>query len=357
VPHTSVTACDFEPLELPLTEPFAVAQGAPEVAENVLVRVQLAGGIHGLGEAAPFTAVSGETQASTLAALARLRDVVVGKKAKDIPRELAALEPEAPSARAAIEMAVLDGLAKAADLPLWRYFGGRGSELRTDMTVTAGDVEHAKSSALAIVRRGISVIKVKVGAADPDRDIERLAAIRAAAPKARLVVDANGGFDLAGARRFLDGLRRHGVVIELFEQPLPRGPLEPWRELAAIAPMPLCADESARSATEVRSLARAGAARSVNIKVMKSGVAEARAMITAAKELGMSLMIGGMVESILAMSFSAHLAAGEGGFTHVDLDTPMFVARHPFAGGYAQTGEVLKLGHVRAGHGVELAAR
>ena len=67
---------------------------------------------------------------------------------------------------------------------------------------------------------------------------------------------------------------------------------------------------------------------------------------------GLSLMIGGMVESSLAMSFSAHLAAGLADFRYVDLDTPMFIAESPFRGGFEQKGAVLDVAHVRAGHGV-----
>jgi L-alanine-DL-glutamate epimerase-like enolase superfamily enzyme len=63
-------------------------------------------------------------------------------------------------------------------------------------------------------------------------------------------------------------------------------------------------------------------------------------------------MIGGMVESMLAMSMSAHVAAGLGGFTFVDLDTPMFLAENPFIGGFRQTGDQLALDHIDAGHGV-----
>ena len=66
-------------------------------------------------------------------------------------------------------------------------------------------------------------------------------------------------------------------------------------------------------------------------------------------------MIGGMVESTLAMSCSAHLAAGLGGFHYADLDTPLFIAKHPFRGGYQQQGPRVSIASVTAGHGVELA--
>ena len=66
---TVITELTAEPLDLPLTEPFAISTGAQHVAHNVLVRLTLADGTTGLGEAAPFTAVSGETQQRTLASI------------------------------------------------------------------------------------------------------------------------------------------------------------------------------------------------------------------------------------------------------------------------------------------------
>ena len=92
----------------------------------------------------------------------------------------------------------------------------------------------------------------------------------------------------------------------------------------------------------------------VNIKPMKSGILEAIAIWNVATAAGLKLMIGGMLESPLAMSFSAHLAAGLGGFTYVDLDTPMFMQGHPFVGGFLQTGARLSVAHVEMGHGVRL---
>lgn len=118
----------FEPLDLPLTEPFAIATGAPEQANNVLVRVRLEDGTVGLGEAAPFTAVSGETQASTLAALASVHEALLGREAgawRPIGAWLAEALPQAPSARCGLELALLDALGRHHHLPLTTFFGGR----------------------------------------------------------------------------------------------------------------------------------------------------------------------------------------------------------------------------------------
>jgi L-Ala-D/L-Glu epimerase len=90
----------------------------------------------------------------------------------------------------------------------------------------------------------------------------------------------------------------------------------------------------------------------LNIKLMKMGIAEALDVVGIARAAGLGLMIGGMVESILAMTCSACFAAGLGGFTFVDLDTPMFLAVNPFDGGFAQQGATLALDQIAMGHGV-----
>ena len=110
-----------------------------------------------------------------------------------------------------------------------------------------------------------------------------------------------------------------------------------------------------RSAKDVLRLIREGAATGVNLKIMKCGVVESLMMWHLARAAGMELMIGGMVESTLAMSCSAHLAAGLGGFHYADLDTPLFIAKHPFRGGYQQQGARVSIASATLGHGVELA--
>jgi L-Ala-D/L-Glu epimerase len=357
---TTIHELVVEPLDLALTEPFAIAGGAQLAAHNVLVEVRLAGGASGLGEAAPFPAVSGETQASTIAALGELSDLVRGRDARGwraIASAMTERAPLAPSARCALEIAILDALARHHGLSLETFFGGTGAAVETDVTIVAGDATHAAEAARDIASRGFRAIKIKVGALAPEADAERVVCVRDAAPHARLLVDANGGYDVAGARRFLGAVAEAGVSLALFEQPVPRGDLAAMRAVTDASDVPVCADESARTADDVLALWRAGAARAVNLKPMKSGVSETLAMWAVARAAGLELMIGGMVESVLAMSFSAHLASGLGGFAHVDLDTPLFIAAHPFEGGFVQRGPRLDLTGVTAGHGVIRAQR
>lgn len=353
---TIITTLEATPLDLSLTEPFAIAGGAQAQANNVLISLRLADGTHGLGEAAPFPAVSGETQASTLAAIETLRPLVIGQDARrwrSFSDALHTIVPHAAAARCGVEMALLDALTRHYGIPLHVLFGGSSTALETDMTITAGDEAHAAASAHAIVQRGIRSIKIKTVGEDVAYDVARIQAIRQAAPDAPLIVDGNCGYTADRAFAFLRSLAAVGIQLALFEQPVPRDDWDGMARLTHAANTLIAADESARSAADVLRLSRDHAAHVINIKLMKCGVGEALRMISIAQAAGMGLMIGGMVESILAMTFSAQLAAGIGGFDFVDLDTPLFITEHPFSGGFEQHGGTLTLSDT-PGHGVTL---
>jgi L-alanine-DL-glutamate epimerase-like enolase superfamily enzyme len=344
-----------EPLDLALKKPFGIAGGAQTRAENALVTVELADGTRGYGEAAPFPAFNGETQARAIAAVNAAREVVVGADARAFRAIAAAIRPlvqGAGSARCAIETAVLDALTKRAGLPLWAFFGGAERALATDITITTGSAAEARAEALAFTEGGFSRLKVKIGAATPEEDVARVVAIHEAAPRAGLILDGNGGLTARAALAVVGALDALGIKPILFEQPVPGDDWEGLVEVSRKAGIPVAADESAASVADALRIVQSGAAQVINIKLMKSGVVEALAIAEIAKAAGVGLMIGGMVEATLAMSMSACFAAGLGGFSFVDLDTPLFFLEEPFAGGYTRSGERMDLSSIEAGHGV-----
>lgn len=352
---TAIRALSVETLDIPLFAPFGISGGAQDVARNLLVTVELADGTRGYGEAAPFPAFNGETQASSRMAIELARPRVEGADVREWRPIAAALRETigaSGSARCAIETAVLDALTRQARLPLYAFFGGAGRTLETDMTVTTGTVEQAGTAALEILDRGIRTIKVKVGSGDLQLDLARVVAIHAVAPDSPLILDGNGGMGADEALELVGALHMQRIHVALLEQPVPGDDWEGMRQLAQWGGAPVAADESAASAANVLRLVYERAAQVVNIKLMKAGVVEALDIAAIARAAGMGLMIGGMVESILSMTMSAHFAAGLGGFRFVDLDTPMFMAENPFDGGFRQTGALLDLGHIEAGHGV-----
>ncbi|MDF3056936.1 MAG: mandelate racemase/muconate lactonizing enzyme family protein [Rariglobus sp.] len=354
---TIIRSLDAARLDIPLHVPFGISGGAQAVAHNVLVTLVLEDGTIGYGEAAPLPAYNGETQARVLTALKKIGDAVAGCHGSDW-RKLAA-HARAPaggsgSAQAGFEMALLDALTKRDGVPLWRFFGGAGTELEIDMTVTTGSAPEAMAAARDIVRRGIRMIKVKIGGpAGAAHDLARLVAIHEVAPEAPLIVDGNAGVSRAEARELIAGLKRLGIAPALLEQWLPKDDLAGMRALHEESGWAVAADEAACTAADVRRIAHERAAQVINIKLMKAGLAEAFDIVAAARETGLGLMIGGNVESMLAMTTSACFAAGIGGFSYADLDTPLFLAENPFLGGFTLAGGRLSVAHIGRGHGVE----
>jgi L-alanine-DL-glutamate epimerase-like enolase superfamily enzyme len=133
-----------------------------------------------------------------------------------------------------------------------------------------------------------------------------------------------------------------------------RHDLEGLRFVTERAGVPVAADEAVHTAADALRVARMGAANVVNIKVMKSGIVEALGIAAVCKAAHIDLMVGAMIESRLGTAASAHVVAGLGGFTYIDLDTPMLLASDPFTGGYTQDGMKYTLDPAAQGHGVRV---
>lgn len=346
-------------LDVRMLSPFGIATGAQHVAENLLVELGFDDGSHGIGEAAPFPAVNGETRALAESVLEAARPELLGVELERWRAAAATgrkLLGSSPSALCAFETALLDAYTRHARIPLLGFFGGAETELETDITVTTGTAEQAFEQAERARRDGFRILKVKIGGAPAEHDLARLRSAHEAFPEASFVLDANASLASDAAIALLSALGPLRERVVLFEQPTAA---EDLAGLAAVrqAGVRVAADESVRTFSDLDRLAQAGAADVVNLKIMKSGLVGAFELAVAARSHGFDLMIGGMVETRLAMSASACLAGGLGGFAHVDLDTPFFLADDPFEGGYRTAGPrfaLLELGVIREGHGVSL---
>jgi L-alanine-DL-glutamate epimerase-like enolase superfamily enzyme len=354
---TAIRTVRVGPIDIALLEPFGISRGSLGVAANVLVTVTLNDGTVGYGEAAPFPAYNGETQADALAMLARASNWLPGRNARDLGERASefrgASGPSCGAALCGLETALLDACNRSDRVPMWRFFGEAGTELETDMTVTTGTAEGARQAALAIRQRGIRSIKAKVGGpGGVGADLDRISAILESAPGSPLILDGNAGIDRAGASQLVAGLRARGIAPALLEQWLPKDDLAGMRLLAEESGWPVAADESVTTASDARRVADARAATVINIKLMKAGISEALQVAAVARDRGIGLMIGGNIESILAMTASACFAAGLGGFSFADLDTPLFLAENPFQGGFMLDGDRISVAHIAFGHGV-----
>lgn len=339
-----------------LLEPFGIAGGAQESARNLLVEVGLEGGALGLGEAAPFPAVNDETREDAVRALEGARDALLGLEAarwRAASERAQSLLSAAPSALCAFETALLDAFTRSLGVSLFAFFGGQRDSLITDITLTTGSPTHTEAQAERAYKRGFRTLKVKVGGVPLTEDLERLSRAAAVAPDAALVLDANASLHAEEAIRMIRALGALRERVVLFEQPTAADDLAGLRAVRQ-AGIKVAADESARSLEDIENLLDAAAADVVNVKIMKTGVVAALDMACGARAAGMELMIGGMVETRLAMSASACLAGGLGHFSYVDLDTPLFLLKDPFQGGFETAWPHLRLGGIELGHGVTL---
>lgn len=291
---------------------FRIARGARTHAE--VVAVVLSDGAHeGRGECLPY-ARYGESLEGVIAAITDLAPAL----ADGLDRAGLQTALPAGAARNALDCAFWDLEAKRAGAPAWALAGMAPPQpVATVYTLSIDAPEAMRDAAAAQADR--PALKVKLGGeGGHEADLARLRAVRAGAPAARLVVDANEGWTATDYAALAPALAELGVAM--VEQPLPAG-LD-----AALAtaprPVPVCADEACHDRASLAALA--GKYDMVNLKLDKTGgLTEALATRAAAEAMGFEVMVGCMMATSLAMA-PAHLLAQ--GAALADLDAPLWLA-------------------------------
>ncbi|XP_048561475.1 L-Ala-D/L-amino acid epimerase-like isoform X2 [Triticum urartu] len=353
-----LAAAEARPLNVPLAAPFTIASSRLDAVSNVAVRVELSSGAVGWGEAPVLPSVTAEDQPAALAAVGRACAALVAARSAPLGAVLQDVADALPghafaSARAGVEMAVIDAVANSIRIPLWRLFGGASNTVTTDITIPIVTPNEAAQLAAKYRGQGFQTLKLKVGK-NLNSDIEVLKAIRLVHPDCSFILDANEGYTANQAIEVLDRLNEMGVTPVLFEQPVHRDDWEGLRDVSIAAMekyrVAVAADESCRGLHDAQKIIHGNLAHVINIKLAKLGVLGALEVIDAARKAGIALMIGGMVETRIAMGFAGHLAAGLGCFSFIDLDTPLLLSEDPVYGGYEASGPVYKFKNAR-GHG------
>ncbi len=337
-----VARLELVPIEHELTVPFAIAGGGMDTARAVVVRVELVDGTIGLGECAPFPAVSGETVESTLAALRAIEQ-------HGATGALAA----APAARCGLEQALLDARLRAAGQSVLDWMPPAVATVETDLTLPVGPLDTALAFVDDAVRQGFRTLKVKVGGHALADDAALVTRIHTTFPALELLLDGNAAYDLDAARELLRLLT--AVPVALLEQPLSRDALDDAVTLQAGTDVVICLDESLRTLADLDAILRRPGLRSINVKTMKLGLEPAVEVLRRAADAGLRCMVGGMVESRLSMTVSAALAMHRPDVVcHVDLDTPLFMRPGPIEGGIVYDGPAISMPPGIIGHGCSL---
>lgn len=315
---------EHEILTLRTTHPFTIARGGASEWRVVWVRLIDDDGTEGWGEAAPsrFYGESADSVVAALRAFAPLIERADPWAIENIEAELERALRFNAAAKVAISAALHDLSAKRLGIPLYKMWGLDPARApRSSFTIGIGtDAELRRKVKDA---EGYPVLKVKLGT---DRDAEIVRTVRDAAPSALLRVDANAAWTPKQALGMMDVLVECGV--EFVEQPLPPHDVPGLRFIRERAPLPIVADESCLTNSDIPRLV--GAVDGINIKLAKcASLREALRMIGTARAHGMRVMMGCMIESSLGIAAAAHLSPL---LDYADLDGAALLANDPFGG-------------------------
>lgn len=343
-----ITGIETAEVNIPLVTPFKTALRTVESVNDIVVRVTADDGQTGFGEAPPTAVITGDTKGSIRCAIEEfIAPNLIGMEIDDldgIMNKLHGCILKNTSAKAAVDMAVYDLFAKSCGKPLYRVLGGRRSEIETDLTISVNGIDEMVADSLKAVSEGFGILKIKVGK-EGGKDVERIRAIRdAVGPDIRLRIDANQGWSAKEAVRIIQTMEDMGIEMDLVEQPVSAHDFEGMKFVTSRVATPILADESVFSAGDAIRIIQERAADLINIKLMKTGgIYEALKICAAAESFGVECMIGCMLESKIAVSAAAHLAAGKGIITRADLDGPTLCREDPYTGGPVYDGAVIRM--------------
>jgi L-Ala-D/L-Glu epimerase len=340
---TSITVYRFS---IPMV-PFRISTGTMHFAQNVLIHIHTNEGITGVGECSAFPMIVGETQDTCFVLARDFANIWKGKDASKIEERLLELDEyitHNQTIKSAFDMALYDIAAKAREMPLYKYLGGHYFEPESDLTIGIDSAQEMADTAKDFVQnRKVNMIKIKVGKKVTD-DVERVTAIRqAVGPDIKLRIDANCGWDFEQALEALMAMDQ--LDIQFCEQPMPKYRDHKMASLKRISSIPIMADESVFSHHDAKRLIYNKSCDYINIKLCKAGgIAEALRIHDVCAKHNIPNMLGGMLESRVALSAKVHLALACPNIQFYDLDTCLLGHKtDPVIGGVTYDGMKLKI--------------
>jgi L-Ala-D/L-Glu epimerase len=319
-----ITKIDIYRFSIPMV-PFTIATGTMDHAQNVFIRVHTDAGFYGVGECSAFPMIVGETQDTCLIMAREFAGLWIGHDALDIAARLQQLHnctAGNTTIKSAFDMALYDIAAKHAGLPLYKFLGGEKRVVESDITIGIAAPDVMANKALVFKVSGANILKVKLGKSAVD-DVERVKQIRqAVGEKLKIRIDANQGWGFDDAVFALQAIGPYD--IEFCEQPMRTWYDDRLHELMKLSPVKLMADESVYNHHDARKQLNSESCHYINIKMAKSGgLHEAKQIHDLAAEKGIACMMGGMLESRIALSAKLHFVYASPNIKFYDMDTCM----------------------------------
>lgn len=304
-------------------QPFTIATGTMDFAQNIFIRIYTDEGFYGVGECSAFPMIVGETQATCFEMAKDFAALWKGKDPLAIEErmnELHSFTAFNTTIKSAFDMALYDIAAKHAAQPLYQFLGGSKKEIETDLTIGIDTPAAMAQTAIKYKAKGVRIIKIKLGKKG-EEDIERVKQIRLAVGDDMLLrIDANQGWSFETGVTVLQEIEKYN--IQFCEQPMRHWEDEKLPALRKLSPVKIMADESVFDHHDAKRLINAGACDYVNIKFSKSGgMLEATKINAVCEQHQIPCMMGGMLESRIALSAAAHFVLANPNIIFYDMDT------------------------------------
>jgi o-succinylbenzoate synthase len=308
-----IASVEAIPVRVPLTKPIVMSHITVYQSDNVLVKVTTDDGVVGWGEGVEATDLTGETQRSIHSAIEFLGERIIGEdpmRRSSIWADMSSMMYANETAAGAIDIALHDIAGKVLDVPIAELLGGVVRREVPALTmvgsgVPADDIAAARTKYDA----GYRWFKVKLGIGDVADELQTVLGIRAELPDDAIVCgDANQGWSEPEAIRFLQALA--GQNVRFIEQPIPQGDHGAMLRVTHASPIPICADQSVHSFSDIASFWRTGVA-GVSLKLVKlGGITGVMRGANLCDALGLSVNLAGKIaESSVAAAANIHCAA------------------------------------------------
>ena len=297
------------------------------------MRIRTRDGAAGWGEGTADPNVTGETWGGVTETLRRdLASTLLGRDARDRDAAMRALDARvegAPTAKAALDIALHDLVARSLGIPLWQLLGGRAREtLQISRVISMGEPAAMAEAALRHVAAGFQTVKAKVGdATNPRLDVDRVVAIREAVGTiVAIKVDVNQGWRSPGVA--IGAIRAMAPSLPAYiEQPVHWWDLEGLAEVRRQTGAIIMVDEGCHGPRDMLRVVSLRAADLVNIKLMKTGgILNALKLNAIAETAGIAAQIGTMVESSIASAAGLHAAMAMANVKTVEMGGPLMLA-------------------------------
>ena len=324
-----------------LTRPYTIAVRTISSVENIFVEIESDCGLTGIGVGSPSSYVTGETFDRCFEVLEKFDIGLFGDfstsstASANLPFEVLHRElSETPAARAAIDIALHDLIAKKSKLPLCNYLGQKHVRLPTSITIGIKPLDEVLQEADEYRQRHFDIIKLKLGK-ELELDIERTIRLHEHVGKdMKIRVDLNQGYSLDDLRMYLKATAK--CEVEFCEQPLPVNSFDSVKELSIDERKLIAADESLLSPSDAKHLSEIESCGIFNIKLMKcGGIFPARQIAQHALEKNIDLMWGCNDESRVSIAAALHAAFSCENTRYLDLDGHLDLARDIVDGGFS----------------------